>query len=404
MPQRGRKRKKARTQNANAPEEANTALATAEKIPKSLVFRKGKTVSELAELVADLRKLMQPYTAIHFQEDARNRKLTLQQYATNLALPMGMTHLLQISQPTDNCVLKIARLPAGPVLHFRINQFTLNRHIRSKQKRPIAWTQSLTSNSPVVVTHQFDATPAEKEQGQQQQQQPHIKLLHVTFQNMFPTLNVSQVSLNSCRRVVMFHRHVDEKDDDDGATVRVTMRHYAITTRATHIPSTLRRLARRRRLPNLHNVADIADYVEHTNNSYHSDGMMSDTDDEEETTTVVTGASSSSSQRSSEQQRSLKLVELGPRLDLALVGVTKGLSTSDDWLWHAHKSSATLAQQAAQRQAQREAVQARREQQEANVRAKREKREKRKKKRDNDEERIEGVSSSSEDESEQQVE
>ena len=429
MPHRGRKRKKSRTQNAaTGPDStANTALETTEKIPKSLVFRKGKTVAELAELVTDLRKLMQPYTAIHFQEDARNRKLTLQQYATHLALPLGMTHLLQISQsPNGNnsCSLKIARLPAGPVLHFKIRQFSLNRHIRSKQKRPIAWTPALSSNSPVVVTHQFLDTTTQ----QQQQQQPHLKLLQVTFQNMFPTLNVSQVQLQHCKRVVLFQRELvssaetDTDSSKEKEEVRVTMRHYAITTRATGIAAPLRRLARGK-IPNLTHVRDIAEYMEQqhaTKSSY------SDDDDEEEDdgagSTVVTSASgtttTSSTSSTSQQQRALKLVELGPRLDLSLMGVTTGLDTTTTdhpWLWHATKTPEELARLSRARQQRSAAVAARRSQQEANVAAKQAKKDakaqRRKERREEkeeesglegrklkNEETIDGVSSSSEEE------
>ena len=431
MPHRGRKRKKSRTQNAaTGPDStANTALETTEKIPKSLVFRKGKTVAELAELVTDLRKLMQPYTAIHFQEDARNRKLTLQQYATHLALPLGMTHLLQISQsPNGNnsCSLKIARLPAGPVLHFKIRQFSLNRHIRSKQKRPIAWTPALSSNSPVVVTHQFlDTTTTQQ---QQQQQQPHLKLLQVTFQNMFPTLNVSQVQLQHCKRVVLFQRELVSSSETDTADtdsskeeeVRVTMRHYAITTRATGIAAPLRRLARGK-IPNLTHVRDIAEYMEQ-----HATSSYSDDDEEEDDgagSTVVTSASgtttTSSTSSTSQQQRALKLVELGPRLDLSLMGVTTGLDTTTTdhpWLWHATKTPEELARLSRARQQRSAAVAARRSQQEANVAAKQAKKDakaqRRKERREEEEEEesglegrklkneetIDGVSSSSEEE------
>ena len=109
------------------------------KVPKSLVIRKGKTAAELGELVTDLRRLMLPFTAVHFQDDPKNRKLTLQQYCTHLALPMGITHILQFTQKEERCHLRLARLPEGPVLTFRVHQFSLSRHIVRLQKRPIAW-------------------------------------------------------------------------------------------------------------------------------------------------------------------------------------------------------------------------------------------------------------------------
>src|SRR6056300_1543738 len=109
MPKRGRRRKKTRTHVSLDDQEktlaAQSALSdsaksgsSAAKSPKSLVLRRGKTVPAVVDLVDDLRQLMLPYTAVNFREDARNRKLTLTQYAQHLALPMGITHILAFSQ------------------------------------------------------------------------------------------------------------------------------------------------------------------------------------------------------------------------------------------------------------------------------------------------------------------
>ena len=66
MPRRGRKRKKTRTHVVDADERVTSALRANDelKIPRSLVLRRGKTEGEIGELVADLRRLMRPYTAV----------------------------------------------------------------------------------------------------------------------------------------------------------------------------------------------------------------------------------------------------------------------------------------------------------------------------------------------------
>jgi hypothetical protein len=88
MPKRERTRKKKRT-HVKEKESAQSALTAKKdelKAPKSLVIRRGKKDSADGELVEGLRHMMLPYTALHFQEDPKNRKLTLAQSATHLAL------------------------------------------------------------------------------------------------------------------------------------------------------------------------------------------------------------------------------------------------------------------------------------------------------------------------------
>ena len=48
----------------------------------------------------------------------------------------------------------------------------------------------------------------------------HVKLMRITFQQLFPPTNVATVRLADCRRVVLFHY------DKESETVE--MRHYAI--------------------------------------------------------------------------------------------------------------------------------------------------------------------------------
>ena len=98
MPRRGRKRKKTRTHVVDTDERIRGGLLSNDelKIPRSLVIRRGKVESELTELVTDIRKLMRPYTAVNFKEDAKNRKVTLSHYANSLSTSMGVTHILAV--------------------------------------------------------------------------------------------------------------------------------------------------------------------------------------------------------------------------------------------------------------------------------------------------------------------
>lgn len=49
---------------------------------------------------------------------------------------LGVTHLLIFSQTESNVILRIARHPDGPTLHFRVKQFMPPKLIKAMQKRP----------------------------------------------------------------------------------------------------------------------------------------------------------------------------------------------------------------------------------------------------------------------------
>lgn len=417
MPKRGRRRKKSRTHvEAEGGGGAATALSSGDsqsKIPKSLVMRRGKTAQEVGELVTDMRRVMMPYTAANYQDAAVDAKLTLQQFCTSLALPMGISHILQFSQKEDRCNLRLARMPEGPTLSFRVQKFSLTRHIQGLQKRPVAFTGSLTTQPPITVTNNFgDHTAA-----------PHIKLLRITFQNLFPQINVSTVKLKDCRRVVLFNLIESEDVAADGTTKKlavVEMRHYAVKATPVGIDRKVRRLVQAK-LPNLHNVDDIADYL--TGQSTSSLAMTpldapSDSEPEDDPAYTVqladryVGAGCHAKQKSA-----LKLVELGPRLTLQLLKVEKGLdSKHTPCLYHAliQKSPHEVAVMQRKKDQEAAAKQQRKAVQESNVEKKRvEAERKRENKRQRVEERqersatalrdglqIEGVSSDSSDDDE----
>lgn len=330
MPKRGRRRKKSRTHAADL-EGGGAASALTEhsgseaKIPKSLVMRRGKTALEIGELVTDMRRVMMPFTAANFQDASDSKKMTLQQYCTSLALPMGISHILQFSQKDERSNLRLARMPEGPTLSFRVHRFSLTRHIQGLQKRPVAFTGSLTTQPPITVTNNFGDHTAP----------PHIKLLRITFQNLFPQINVSTVKLKDCRRVVLFNLIDSDNETGTEKVQLVEMRHYAIKATPVGVDRKVRQLVQSK-LPNLHNVNDIADYLTGQSSAIQASDAVSDSEPEDDPAYTVqladkyVGAGCNAKQKSA-----LKLVELGPRLTLQLLKVEKGLDSNSPCLYHA---------------------------------------------------------------------
>jgi len=376
MPRRGRKRKKTRTHVVDTDERIRGGLLSNDelKIPRSLVIRRGKVESELTELVTDIRKLMRPYTAVNFKEDAKNRKVTLSHYANSLSTSMGVTHILAVSQNSNRVTLRVGRTPGGPTLSFRVKRFTLGRQIRAVQRRPYDSTKAFES-PPVVVTNNFGDVSAA----------PHVKLMRITFQNMFPAINVSTVKLSECRRVVLFNfirrdmsqvssdkkKHVG--DDDDLEDEEVEIRHYAIRAKPVGVDRKVRRLVEAK-IPNLSKLSDISDYITGQTSSgapapaVLRPGEMSDSEPEDEDTQVVLPGKYRGKGNNQAQKSALKLVELGPRLRIKLYKVERGMA-SGDVMYHAYENKTPEEVKALKQRKEGEAAlkKRRREEQEANV-------------------------------------
>ena len=376
MPRRGRKRKKTRTHVVDTDERIKGGLVSNDelKIPRSLVIRRGKVESELTELVTDIRKLMRPYTAVNFKEDAKNRKVTLSHYANSLSTSMGVTHLLALSQNSNRVTLRVGRTPGGPTLSFRVKRFTLGRQIRAVQRRPYDSSKAFES-PPVVVTNNFGDVSAA----------PHVKLMRITFQNMFPAINVSTVKLSECRRVVLFNfirrdmsqissekkKHVG--DDDDLEDEEVEIRHYAIRAKPVGVDRKVRRLVEAK-IPNLSKLSDISDYITGQTSSgapapaVLRPGEMSDSEPEDEDTQVVLPGKYRGKGNNQSQKSALKLVELGPRLRLKLYKVERGMA-SGDVMYHAYenKTPEEIKQLKQRKEGEAALKKRRREEQEANV-------------------------------------
>eukprot|EP00549_Striatella_unipunctata_P015319 CAMPEP_0118682800 /NCGR_PEP_ID=MMETSP0800-20121206/5678_1 /TAXON_ID=210618 ORGANISM="Striatella unipunctata, Strain CCMP2910" /NCGR_SAMPLE_ID=MMETSP0800 /ASSEMBLY_ACC=CAM_ASM_000638 /LENGTH=391 /DNA_ID=CAMNT_0006579213 /DNA_START=38 /DNA_END=1213 /DNA_ORIENTATION=- len=325
---------------------------------------------------------------MNFQQDSSSsgKKLTLSHYVKGIATPMGISHLLCISQSASRRLhLRLARAPVGPTLTFEVEQFSLSKEIRAIQRRPYQ-VPGADQHSPIVVTNNFG----------DKNSPPHVKLMRITFQNMFPAINVASVKLQNCRRVVLFnYSHQDKKDNDNGeegeARDFVEVRHYAIKATPVGVNKKVRRLVQTK-IPNLNNVEDISDYITGQTASGAlapsvAGGAMSDSEAEDETSHVVLPQKYAGKGNSKSQKSALKLVELGPRLRLKLYKVERGLG-SGDVMYHAYIKKSLEEVKERKEKEEREAAlkKQRRDEQNSNVerkrKAKEEKLERKKQKRE----------------------
>ncbi|CAM9481879.1 unnamed protein product [Ectocarpus sp. 13 AM-2016] len=308
MPTKGGRRRKTRTHVVGPPSGAVGAPDTemTEKVPKSFVLKKGKVHSNVSDLAEEMRRVMEPHTARKLRERAKN---TVKDYVS-VSSVLGVTHLLVFTQTDKSLSLRVCRTPTGPTLTFKVQQFSLMRHVRALQKRPVEVNQAYKT-SPLVVLNNFGDKQASS----------HVKLMKVTLQNMFPSINVATVKLQDCRRVVMFNL-----DKTNGT---VEMRHFAVRATPTGITKAIKKVVQAK-VPDLHGLEDISEYV-----AGGMGGGLSDSEVEDEESKITLPDDYVGRGNVKSQKRRDQVPELGPRLTLELMKVERGLCEGEV-LYHSY--------------------------------------------------------------------
>ncbi|KAJ3414526.1 hypothetical protein HDV05_006440 [Chytridiales sp. JEL 0842] len=278
----GNKRKKRRT---HVPAEE----ADYNKTPKSFVIKSGEVGLSVNALVKDIRRVMSPCTASKLRERKGNKLKDFVHIAGQLAI----THLIIFSKTDAGVNLRMGRIPRGPTLSFRVQSYVLAKDILAVQQRPKSPGSDFKC-SPLVVLNNFN------------DDSKHIKLMATMFQNLFPPINVQTMKLADARRVVLFHL--------DPETKVIEFRHYSVGVKVTGVSKSVKTIIQTN-IPDLHKFDDISDYV--LRGAYASE---SDVEDGPESTVVLGQKYVGRGNRSSEQ-RAIRLVELGPRMQLKLLKI-----------------------------------------------------------------------------------
>ncbi|CAG8440391.1 7649_t:CDS:2 [Funneliformis caledonium] len=283
------KRKKSRT---HVKVDERTDNPDGSKIPKSFVFKSGDVGKTVEALVRDMRRVMEPHTAIRLKERKSNR---LKDFVA-VAGQLGVTQFLIFTRTENGTNFRLTKTPRGPTLCFRALKYSLIRDVLSSQISPISFgTEFLTS--PLLVLNNFG--------GEEKQ----MKLMTTMFQSMFPSINVNKVQLAEARRVVLFNYNSD--------TNTIDFRHYIIRVKPIGISKSVRRIINSN-VPDLHEYHDISEFVLR-------EGHFSESEAESGFETTVTLAQDFVGKINKKaDQRAIKLVEVGPRMELQLVKIQSG--------------------------------------------------------------------------------
>ncbi|CAI9536363.1 unnamed protein product [Staurois parvus] len=264
-------------------------------VPHSFVFHRGQVGKSLQQLIEDVRQAMEPFTASSLKVRKKN---SLKDFVA-VAGPLGVTHFLIFTKTETNVNFKFVRLPRGPTLHFRVTQYSLVKDVISALKRHRMHEQQF-AHPPLLVLNNFGT------------QGMHVKVMATMFQNMFPSINVHKVNLNTIRRCIL----INYKDD----TQTLDFRHYSVKVVPVGMSKGVKKLLQER-FPNMSRWEDISELLVKGANLSESEAEQDGDHNITELPQAYAGRGNMKS-----QQSAVRLTEIGPRLTLQLVKIEEGLS------------------------------------------------------------------------------
>ncbi|XP_054616677.1 suppressor of SWI4 1 homolog isoform X2 [Dunckerocampus dactyliophorus] len=251
----------------------------------------GKNVGQL---ITDVRRVMEPYTA----EQLKVRKKNVLKDFVAVAGPMGVTHFMIFSKTDRNLMMRLARLPKGPMLYFKVLKYTLIKDVVSSLKRHRMHGQQF-KHHPLVILNNFGSSGM------------HIKLMATMFQNMFPSINVYKVSLNTIKRCVLLNYNPVSQE--------IEFRHYSLKVVPVGMSRGVKKLMQER-FPNMSKFEDISELMIKGANLSESEAEQDDEHNITELPQVYSGRGNMAS-----EQSAIRLTEIGPRMTFQLTKIQEDI-------------------------------------------------------------------------------
>lgn len=277
------------------------------KAPHSFVFSRGDVGINVINLTMDLRKMMEPFTA----SNLKVKKSNVWKDFVAVGGFLGVTNILSLSKTEKSISLRIARIPKGPTLYFKVHKYTLCKDVTASLKKPHA-SQEQFKEPPLLVLNNFQKNKNDDKQKDIDYVDPY-KLCSTMLQGMLPSINVHELKLSNVKRCVEFSVTEDQK--------LIEMRHYAITVKPVGISRRMKKLVTRKEVPNLNKLNDVDEFL-----MQQGEGSASESEAEpDETSQVKLSQKLKGNGNMKNHQSAIRLVEIGPRLTLELIKIQDGV-------------------------------------------------------------------------------
>ncbi|CAB3235247.1 unnamed protein product [Arctia plantaginis] len=263
------------------------------KAPHSFVIHRGQCSKDLIDLMKDFRKVMEPFTASQLKERKKN---TIKDFVS-VSGYLHVSHMMLFTETELGTYMRMARLPRGPTLTFRIHNYSLARDVISSLRKQYVMMRAF-QNAPLIVLNSFSGEGM------------HMKLMATMFQNMFPTINITTVKLKNIRRCVLMNYNPSTK--------LIDMRHYAIRATPVGLNRGTKKVVQGK-IPNLNRCKDMSEFFDKA-------GLLSESEFEDDPNSqVILPQNLASRGAAAESKSAIRLFELGPRISFQLIKVEDGL-------------------------------------------------------------------------------
>ena len=171
-------------------------------VPRSLILRRGRVGIYLQKLIKELRVILYPYCAINLKE---NKKNSLRDFLSLVDI-YNFSHMFAFTNTEKNSYLKIARMPAGPTLTFKLNEYCLSSDISGFNRQDKKETKPLNKifyHTPLVILNGFGNPLIPINQADP------INLVSTMFQSFFPPINFNEIDVQSSKRVLLINLNLD---------------------------------------------------------------------------------------------------------------------------------------------------------------------------------------------------
>lgn len=279
-----------------------------------------------------------------------------------MAGPLGVSHLLLFSKSsTGNTNLRVALIPHGPTLHFRVERYSLCKDVRKALRRPQGGGKEYLT-APLLVMNNVSSP---KNNDSHSSIPKHLEDLTTTvFQSLFPTISAQSAPLSSIRRVLLLNREFPKSQVSPGsvsdASYTFSLRHYAIIVKPTGLSRGIRKIVtaeklskdrnKKQNLPNLGKLEDVADYLYNSPAEGNTSGSESEIETEAEVEVLETYSQKISKAKHSVESQggesngvfknrpgvrkvAVKLAELGPRMKLRMTKIEENVCCGKV-MWH----------------------------------------------------------------------
>lgn len=112
-----KKRKKGRSAKKNIPQAGNEEPQDVLQAPHSFVIHRGLPCPKLSDLTRDFRKIMEPFTAMNLKERKSNKIKDF----VSLSGVFHVSHMAVFNRSKEQVSWKVARLPRGPTMTFKVS-------------------------------------------------------------------------------------------------------------------------------------------------------------------------------------------------------------------------------------------------------------------------------------------